>query len=162
MLRTGPTLWEPVGSSAVPAGALEDFCVPGCRRSEAQPGETCPESERCFWKCDLPSQTVLAARRIRGTVPGAGSTQQGTELSYEPSSHLCLQCSLQQPQNPTPAVISLPAGDPEAERGGQAGVEPLCSLHQQCLCFQGSKTKLISSATHSLAGFQLTAKATDH
>lgn len=134
----------------------------GARHSQERPAQRVRDA---FGSVTSPSQTALPARRIRGTAPGAGSTrstQQGTELSYEPISHLCLQCSLQQPHSPIPGLIPLPAGDPEAERGGQEGVEPLCSLYQQSLCFQGSKTKLISSATHSLAAFQLTGKATDH
>lgn len=134
----------------------------GVRHSEKRPAQRVRDA---FGSVTYPLQTVFPACRIHGTVPGAGnvrSTQQGTELSSEPISHLCLQCSLQQPQNPIPVVISLPENDPEAEWGGQVGVKPLCSLYQQSLCFQGSKTKLISSATHSLAGFQLTGKATDH
>lgn len=165
LLRVGPTLWEQVGTRDVPAGALGDCCEPGCRKSEAQRGQSCPEGERSFGSVICPSQTVLPAHQIHSTVPGAGgmrSTQQGRELSSEPISHLCLQCSLQQPQDPIPVVISLPANHPEAERGGQVGVKLLCSLYQQSLCFQGSKTKLISSAMHSLAGLQLTGKATDH
>lgn len=110
------------------------------RCSQQRPAQ---ENERGFWKCDPLFADGVPSTSIHGTMPrvcNMKSTQQGTELSNEPVSHLCPQCSLKQPRHLVPVVISLPGNDPEAEH---VGAKLLCSSYHQTLCFQGSNTKLI-------------------